>query len=354
MKNPTPLQVVIVSSFILAALSFFANWIYEWINFPKIDFFYSIFIFFFVGICSFIIFYFMLQRFIYRKIKVIYKSIYDFKVTKKKSNTSKVNMASDIFETQADEVEKWAITKKEEIEKLQQLEIFRKEFLANVSHELKTPLFNIQGYIETLIDGGLNDPEINVNYLQKASKNVSRMNFIIKDLEAISSLETGQIQLLVSRFRIKDLVSEVFDALSFQAKNKNITLKFKKSCGTDFIVEADKEKIKEVLFNLISNSIHYGNEAGETQVGCYDMEENLLVEVSDNGIGIPKEHLPHLFERFYRVDKDRSRISGGTGLGLSIVKHIMETHNQSVHVRSTVGIGTTFGFSLKKYLSAPK
>ncbi len=348
MKNPTPLQVVLVSSLLLAVLAFFSILIYDWIFFSKIDFLNSVFIFLFVGISSFFIFFFMLQRFIYRKIKVIYKSIYDFKVTKDDPKTLKVNMASDVFESQAEEVEKWATTKKEEIEKLQQLEIFRKEFLANVSHELKTPLFNIQGYIETLIDGGLDDPEINVNYLQKASKNVSRMNSIIKDLETITSLETGQIQLISLPFKINDLITEVFEALSFQAKNKNIVLKFKKSCGTGFMVEADKEKIKEVLFNLISNSIRYGKNGGETQVGCYDMEKTLLVEVSDNGIGIPKEHLPHLFERFYRVDKDRSRISGGTGLGLSIVKHILEAHHQSVHVRSTVSVGTTFGFTLKK------
>ena len=348
MKNPTPLQVVLLSSFLLASLAFLGTLIYGRIVFSRIDFLNGFFVFLLVGIFSFIIFFFMLQRFIYRKIKVIYKSIYDFKVTKEEPKTLKINMSSDVFGAQAEAVEQWAETKKQEIDKLKQMENFRKDFLANVSHELKTPLFNIQGYIETLIDGGLDDQEINVNYLQKASKNVSRMNSIIKDLETITSLETGQGQLMISRFRINDVVGEVFEALSYQAKNKIISLKFKKSCGTGFMVEADKEKIKEVLFNLISNSIRYGKENGETQVGCYDMEKNLLVEVSDNGIGIPKEHLPHLFERFYRVDKDRSRISGGTGLGLSIVKHIIEAHNQSVHVRSTVGIGTTFGFTLKR------
>ena len=348
MKNPTPLQVVLVSSFLLASLAFLGVLAYGWVVLSKVDFLNGFFVFLLVGIFSFIIFFFMLQRFIYRKIKVIYKSIYDFKVTKDEPKTLRIKMSSDVFETQAEAVEQWAETKKQEIDKLKQMENFRKEFLANVSHELKTPIFNIQGYIETLIDGGLDDPEINISYLQKASKNVSRMNSIIKDLETITSLETGKIQLIHSSFRVNDVVSEVFDALSYQAKDKNISLKFKKSCSTGFMVEADKEKIKEVLFNLISNSIRYGKEGGETQVGCYDMEKNLLVEVSDNGIGIPKEHLPHLFERFYRVDKDRSRISGGTGLGLSIVKHIVEAHNQSVHVRSTVGVGTTFGFTLKK------
>ncbi len=348
MKNPTPLQVVIISSLLLATFSFLADILYKWIVFSRIDFYFEIFVFLFVGIFSFIISFFMLQRFIYRKIKVIYKSIYDFKVTKRDPKTIKVDMSSHILESQAEEVEKWAMTKQEEIKRLQQLENFRKEFLANVSHELKTPLFNIQGYIETLIDGGLDDPDININYLQKASKNVSRMNAIIKDLETITSLETGQIQIVYSSFRINEVVSEVFEALSYQAKSKNIFLKFKKSCATGFFVEADKDKIKDVLFNLISNSIRYGKKDGETQVGCYDMDENLLIEVSDNGIGIEKKHLPHLFERFYRVDKDRSRASGGTGLGLSIVKHIIEAHNQSVHVRSTVGVGTTFGFTLKK------
>ena len=350
MKNPTPLQVVIVSSLLLAVSVLVSAWGYQYLVFSDINIQIGIYLFVFTGVISFVIFFFMLQWFIYRKIKVIYKSIYDFKVSKDKTNTGKINMASDVFEHQAQDVEQWAATKREEIEKLRQLEVFRKEFLANVSHELKTPLFNIQGYIETLIDGGLDDPTINTSYLKKASENVSRMNSIIKDLETITSLETGQIQLNITSFRINDVISGVFEALSYQAKAKRISLKFKKSCSTGFVVEADKEKIREVLFNLISNSIRYGKEGGETQVGCYDMEQNLLIEVSDNGIGIAKEHLPHLFERFYRVDKDRSRISGGTGLGLSIVKHIVEAHKQSVHVRSTIGIGTTFGFTLKKYM----
>jgi len=350
MKNLTPLQVVIVSSILLAVFAALSDYIYDWYYYSQNDLLHNVVVFFLIGIFSFVIFYIMLHQFIYRKIKIIYKSIYDFKVNKVMPKTLKVKMTSDILRTQAEEVEKWAMIKKEEISKLQQLQKFRSEFLANVSHELKTPLFNIQGYIETLIDGGLNDPDINISYLQKASKNVSRMNSIIKDLETITSLDTGKVQLFITQFHINELITEVADALSYQAKNKNITIRLKKNCNIGLLVEADKEKIKEVLFNLISNAIRYGKEYGKIQIGCYDMVENILVEVSDNGIGIEKKHLPHLFERFYRVDKDRSKLSGGTGLGLSIVKHIMEAHNQSVHVRSTVGIGTTLGFTLKKAL----
>lgn len=348
MKNPTPLQIVILSSFLVSLSVFAGNTIYYILISSCIDWTNIVFTFFIVGIFSFFIFYFFLKQFIYRKIKIIYKSIFDFKVTKAEPKTLKVKMSSHIFEEEAKVIEQWAETKKMEIEQLKQMETYRKEFLANVSHEIKTPLFNIQGYVETLIDGGLEDHSINVGYLKKASKNISRMNSIIKDLETITSLEKGQITLHITSFKITELVKEVFDALSYQAIKKNIALKFKKSCTSGFSVQADKEKIKEVLYNLIVNSIRYGKENGETQVGCYDMENNLLIEVSDNGIGIEKVHLPHLFERFYRVNRDRSRTSGGTGLGLSIVKHVLEAHNQSVHVRSTVNIGTTVGFTLKK------
>ncbi len=348
MKNPTPLQIVLLSSFLVALSVFAGDVFYRLFISSNIDWINAVFTFFTVGIFSFLIFYFFLKQFIYRKIKIIYKSIFDFKVTKADPKTLSVNMSSHIFEEEAKAIEQWAETKKGEIDQLKKMETFRKEFLANVSHELKTPLFNIQGYVETLIDGGLDDPTINVSYLEKASKNISRMNSIINDLENITSLETGQVTLHITTFKITELVKEVYEALSYQAKGKNIALKFKKSCSSGYGVKADKEKIKEVLFNLIGNSIRYGKENGEIQVGCYDMENNLLIEVSDDGIGIAKEHLPHLFERFYRVDRDRSRTSGGTGLGLSIVKHVMEVHNQSVHVRSTVNVGTTFGFTLTK------
>ena len=260
----------------------------------------------------------------------------------------KLDLKKDILQNTENDVKKWITEKSEEITRLRELEKFRKEFLTNVSHELRTPLFNVQGYLETLLDGGITDNNINIEYLEKALKNISRLNSIISDLEKISQLEKGETNLQISEFVIKTLVSEVFDLLTFSAKKKNIKLDFKKSCAFNATVKADREKIKEVLINLISNAINYGNEGGVVLVGCYDLENKVLVEVSDNGIGIPKEHLPYIFNRFYRVDKNRSRREGGTGLGLSIVKHIIEAHNQVISVRSTPGQGSTFGFTLEK------
>jgi two-component system phosphate regulon sensor histidine kinase PhoR len=299
-------------------------------------------------VASFSIFITTLKHFIYRKIKIIYKTIFDFKNTKDTVLKEKLDLKKDILQNTENDVKQWIEEKSHEIIKLKEQEKFRREFLANVSHELRTPIFNVQGYIETLIDGGLNDNNIRIDYLQKALKNITRLNSIISDLEKISHLERGQTIIELSEFEIKPLVQEVFDLLTYSAQKKNIKLGFKKSCTLNATVKADREKIKEVLINLVSNAINYGNNGGKVLVGCYDMENKILVEVSDDGIGIEKKHLPYIFNRFYRVDKTRSRMEGGTGLGLSIVKHIIEAHNQVINVRSTPGQGSTFGFTLDK------
>ncbi len=245
------------------------------------------------------------------------------------------------------EIFAWADDRKNEIERLKKLEVYRKEFLGNVSHELKTPIFNIQGYVLTLLDGGLEDETINRDYLVRAEKSVDRMITIIDDLEAISQLETGELQLEPERFDIIALVKDVCEAQEMKATSKGIILTSEDDGKPSFVV-ADRFRIRQVLTNLVVNSVKYGKEYGETKVRFYDVGENILVEVADNGLGIAAEHLPRLFERFYRVDKSRSREMGGTGLGLAIVKHIIEAHNQTINVMSTESAGTVFSFTLKK------
>ena len=283
--------------------------------------------------------YFLLNKFFYDRIKVIYKSIYKFKGTSK------------ITEIDIDHVEKeakeWADAKEEELDQMKKDDNYRREFIGNVSHELKTPIFNIQGYLQTLIDGGLNDENINLKYLKRANKSVDRMINIIDDLEVISRLETEQDELDFQKFNIVELVYEIFDLMEMKASEMNINLKLKNESQGETVV-ADRNKIQQVLMNLVSNSIKYGKDGGDVIIRFFDMHNNMLIEVSDNGIGIAQESLDRLFERFYRVDKNRSREIGGTGLGLAIVKHILEGHNQTINVRSTKGKGSTFSFILPK------
>jgi len=296
---------------------------------------------------TFIVFYFLLEKFIYRKIKVIYKTISNFR-SAKEIKASRIRLGDDILTSVNQEVLDWQQNRSDEITELRRMETFRKEFLGNVSHELKTPIFNIQGYIHTLLEGGIDDKEVNIHYLQRASKYVDRLCLIVEDLESISKLEAGEMILEQRVFNIQDLVEYVFESLEMQTAAKNIHLGFKEGSDKPFYVYADKERIRQVLVNLLVNSIKYGNDKGSTFVGFYDMDENILVEITDNGIGVETQHLPRLFERFYRVDKSRSREAGGTGLGLAIVKHIIEAHHQTINVRSTFGVGTTFAFTLKK------
>jgi two-component system phosphate regulon sensor histidine kinase PhoR len=235
-----------------------------------------------------------------------------------------------------------------EIKKLRRLEKYRKEFLGNVSHELKTPIFNIQGYILTLLDGGLEDPEVNREYLERTEKSINRMISIIEDLESITKLETGELNLKIEEFDILGLIRDVFELQDTNRSKYNISLEFKKNYDKPIMVEADKARITEVMNNLLVNSIFYGNKGGRTKVGIDELGDNILVEVTDDGIGMEEEEIPRIFERFYRTDKSRSRDRGGTGLGLAIVKHIIEAHNQTISVRSKPGEGSSFSFTLRK------
>jgi two-component system, OmpR family, phosphate regulon sensor histidine kinase PhoR len=301
----------------------------------------------FTFILSFFLFQYTVERFIYRKIKLIYKNIHQLKL-KKGQKPKSVDLNTDIISEVNKDVEAWAKDQKEEIEYLKNLENYRREFLGNVSHELKTPIFNIQGYIMTLLEGGLEDEKVNRVYLERAEKSVERMVNIVEDLEIITQFESGQLILHKEKFDIVELARDTMTGIQYSAEKNNVKLVFKDIYEKPIPVKADREAIQKVLSNLFVNSIKYSKPIGETKVSFYDMDENILIEVSDNGIGIAQEHIPRLFERFYRVDRSRSRDIGGTGLGLSIVKHIIEAHNQTINVRSTVGIGTTFGFTLSK------
>lgn len=300
---------------------------------------------FFIFSSSYLIYRYFLERFLYDRIKLLYKTIHIIKSPKQENS---LFPEKDMMENAEDEVIKWAQAKKEEIEQLQKSESYRREFVGNVSHELKTPIFNIQGYILTLLDGGLEDHTINRHYLERAEKNINRMISIIEDLEVISQLEAGELILTLDKFDLIALAKEVLESLEFKIKRKNIYVYFGDDYNEALWVFADKNRIRQVLSNLIENSIKYNNENGRTKISFFDMDENILIEIADNGIGINTHHLSRIFERFYRVDKSRSREQGGSGLGLAIVKHIIEAHSQTIHVRSKLGIGTTFGFTLKK------
>lgn len=345
MKNLTPRQIALYAAAILTAavliVTFTLQLLVNRID-PTVLAILTISIF---PISYFLISY-MLEIFIYRKVKVLYKSIFNRKSSS--SMPSRISPDENILDEVEQEVIAWAEDHDREIEQYKKNEQYRRDFIGNISHELKTPIFNVQGYLHTLIDGGLNDPKINLDYLYKAAKNLDRLNNIVEDLEIISSLESGKLNLDILPFDIYELAKEVFELLEIQADSYEINLDFKKGSKKSTIVLGDRDRIRQVLINLISNSIKYGKDLGNTLIGFYDMDENILIEISDNGIGISDNHLPRLFERFYRVDTSRSRNQGGTGLGLAIVKHIIEAHKQTINVRSTVEIGSTFGFTLKK------
>ncbi len=290
--------------------------------------------------------YYTVDKFIYSKVKLIYKSIYSQKIRRK--TKERINKSPDMLAEVNEEVMSWAEDKEEEIKKLREQEAFRREFLGNLAHELKTPVFSIQGYILTLLEGGLEDPEINRDFLQRAERGVDRMMHIIGDLDTITQLESGSLQPNMKKVNIVELAREVMDSLEMKAKERHIKLAFNRNYDRPILVNCDKGRIAQVFTNLLVNSINYGREGGKTDVRFFDMDEQILIEVADNGLGISQDHLPRVFERFYRVDKSRARHQGGSGLGLSIVKHILEAHLQTISVRSTEEVGTTFVFTLEK------
>lgn len=285
------------------------------------------------------------ERFIYQKVKIIYKNIHRLKRT---GPRREISMTEDVLDEVKKDVMDWADERVNEIRQLRQQDSFRRDFIGNLSHELKTPVFNIQGYILTLLEGALEDPRHNRVFLEKAAKSVDRMVILLEDLDAITQVESGNLKLSASKFNLVELTREIIESLEHTAKKSEINLKLNNANERSVMVEADRSKIEQVMTNLLVNSIKYGRKGGETKVRFYDMDETILVEVADDGIGMSKEHLPRVFERFYRVDKSRSRHHGGTGLGLAIVKHLLEAHDQTINVRSAEGVGSTFSFTLQK------
>jgi two-component system, OmpR family, phosphate regulon sensor histidine kinase PhoR len=291
--------------------------------------------------------FFMLQQFVNRKIKLIYKLIYQTKASKREEFYYKNILPQKSIDEVREDVEEWAKQKKTEIEVLQQNEAYRKEFLQNLSHELKTPIFAIQGYVHTLLGGALNNPEVNKKFLSSTSRNIDRLVNLVDDLDEISRLESGEQLLYKQNFVIQELIKDVFESLTIKADERQLKMVIKKGCELPLTVHADKEKIRQVLINLIDNAIKYGKQNGTIEASAYRIEgKKILFEISDDGIGISEDHIVRIFERFYRTDAARSRKVGGSGLGLSICKHIIEAHGQTIHVRSTVDVGTTFGFTL--------
>ena len=297
-----------------------------------------------IAIFSFFVIQYRVEKFIYKRVKKIYDDVSILDTSELRSQPITTDMA-----TLTKEVKKFATDKKMEIEMLKIREEYRREFLGNVSHELKTPLFTVQGYLSTLIDGAMNDKLLRKKYLDRAEKGVERLIYIVQDLDMISKLETGDLHLEISHFNIIKLIQNVFDLLEMKAAKKDIILMFDKKYYKSIIVNADQEKIQQVLMNLVVNSIKYGKEKGTTEVSIEDLTDGkLIVRVTDNGEGIEKQNISRLFERFYRVDKSGSRAEGGSGLGLSIVKHIIEAHDQKIFVESKFGIGSEFSFTLEK------
>jgi len=295
-------------------------------------------------LASFVILQIRVEKFIYKRIKQIYDDVSLLESTSFTSGPITTDM-----KTLTEEIEKFAQDKKIEIDTLKIREEYRKEFLGNVSHELKTPLFTVQGYIHTLLDGAMEDKKVRKKYLQRAAKGVERLIYIIKDLDLITKLEIGELHLEMEDFDIIELIQNVFDLLEMKASKKHISLVFDMDYPEPIYVHADKDKIQQVLTNLLVNSIKYGQQDGTTEVSVENLIKNkVIVRVTDNGEGIEEEHLTRLFERFYRVDKSGSRREGGSGLGLAIVKHIIEAHNEKIYVESVVDVGSEFSFTLEK------
>lgn len=347
MKIKTPKQFSVLLALSLAVLTELLFVILVFVFSLKVPA-YTYFLLFVVCFVSFYaLIYFLLEKLITHKIRLLFRTIHNYKINK---GDFPVSMNEDVLDKSEKEVMSWAEDNRDEIEKLKNQEEFRREFLGNLAHELKTPIFSIQGYILTLLEGGLEDDKINRTFLERASKGVDRMTQIVEDLDVITKIESERLKLELSKVNIIELSQEIIDSLDLKAKKNGVELGFDRGYNLpdEIMVLCDSVKIGQVLTNLITNSIRYGKEGGRTEVRFFDLEDNILIEVSDDGIGIDEKHLSRLFERFYRVDKSRSRGEGGTGLGLAIVKHIVEAHGQSINVRSTPGKGSTFSFTLRK------
>ncbi|MDX1445905.1 sensor histidine kinase [Lishizhenia sp.] len=343
MKSIKPYQLIFIGSILVGVLSFLAMYFFLA---PKaqLELELMIVIAFGLGLLCFFIFQVLITKFISNKIKILYRTIRKGKLHHDDPN---ITIYGDILDQAAKDTNEWAQERNQEISKLKEQAAFRKEFLGNLAHELKTPIFSIQGYILTLLEGGLEDENVNRKFLERASKATDRIAGILDDLDSITKMEVDRVEFNFKNFDIVDLAEEVTESLEIPAQEKNIRVAFNKKYDPIYVY-ADRNKIAQVLTNLISNSIFYGNENGKTILRFFPLEDAIMCEVADDGPGIEEEKLPRIFERFYRVEQSRNRNEGGSGLGLSIVKHIIESHNQSINVRSTKGLGSTFSFTLAR------
>ncbi len=294
---------------------------------------------------------FVLKKFVIYKMKPIYQIVFDRNLRTRDLEDVYLKKEN-LLETVTDEISDWAESNRAEIERLEEMENFRREYLGNFAHEIKTPVFNIQGYLSTLLDGALDDENVNRLYLERAEKSTERIVDIVTYLDEISRLSSGAPRLEYSRFDIVALAREIADTFDMEARSRKISIKFKAKTPESLLVLADRKYIAQVLMNLISNAIRYGTQGGWVRIAFIDMFDKVMVEVSDNGEGIEKEDVPRVFERFFRTDASRSREKGGTGLGLAIVKHILEAHGETISLRSELGVGTTFSFTLSKDLTS--
>jgi len=340
MKTSSIKRMALQSALIMAGLGFLLIWaLFQ--NEVKYHLFKVVLCTLFIGISQYFLFVFLTERYIYSAIKKIYRKIKTTKRVVYPPNKEAIAVAEN-------HVDEWAAKNSKELEKLKVREAYRREFIGNVSHELKTPIFNIQGYVLTLLDGALEDPDINVKYLQRTVKSVERMIHIVEDLEQITNLEAGVLQTEIELNDIRKIATDAIEILEYKSHDKNIKIKFKNQYPERCPVLCDKGRIQQVMVNLLVNSIKYGNDNSEVLINIEERTSKFLIEVIDKGKGISEEHLPRLFERFYRVDKARTSTKGGSGLGLAIVKHILEAHGEEINVKSVIGKGTTFSFYLKK------
>ncbi len=342
MKNLKPSQLLFIGSFGVYAVTqlFLFILLLIGIEIPLLIFFIAPL---FAGITTFILFYIIIKQFINERLKLLFRSIRKGKITK--DNEFNFNFKGDSLMDAETETKEWSEEKQTEIEKLKDQEEFRREFLGNLAHELKTPVFSIQGYLLTLLEGGLEDDKVNTLFLERASKATDRMVNLIEDLDQITKLEVDVLNIDMKSFNLNNLVKEIFESFEVAAEERNITLKFAKQYEPIF-AKGDSSKIAQVFTNLISNAISYGVKGGEVIVRFYEVDDTITIEVSDNGKGISDANISRIFERFYRIEKSRNRNDGGSGLGLAIVKHIIEAHGHRITVRSTEGVGSTFVFTL--------
>jgi two-component system phosphate regulon sensor histidine kinase PhoR len=344
-KKLSPLQVVFLGSALITAAMLLILLLVElWNPIPATT---VVLVLIATFILSFLVFYFLFRNFIYYRLSILYRTIRKGKLNRE--TPFEMSMKGDIIKEAEIESKIWGEQRNQELTQLQEQDKFRREFIGNLAHELKTPIFSIQGYVLTLLEGGLEDDKVNRMFLERASKAIDRMTTILSDLDQLTKLEVNDLKMDIRPFDIRELAREVMESLELRAAEKNIQLRFSKEYNKEIMVSADRGKIAQVLTNLISNSIAYGNENGETLIRFFEIDDIVSIEISDNGPGIEPHEIPRLFERFYRIEKSRNRNEGGSGLGLSIVKYLLDSHNQTISVRSTVGVGSTFTFSLDKF-----